>query len=96
MIPQESVSEGQSLSFSLKTAPLAFEEFNLRDNAILEGVQGVFASLFKGRHFTLGDLQLAVPAGQVEVGSFHLLEGKKGLAAVERRCFIGGGTVHIH
>ena len=96
MIPQESVPEGQLLSFSLKTTALAFEEFYLRDNAILEGGQGVFASLFKGRHFTLGGLQLAVPAGQVEVGSFHLLEGKKGLAAVERRCLVGRGTAYIH
>jgi len=96
MIPQESVSEGQFLSSPLQTTPLTFEEFDLRDDAIVEGGEGVLTSLFKSLHFSLGGLQLSVAAGQVEVGSFHLLEGEESRPPIESGGFIGGCTSHFH
>ena len=96
MIPPERVSEGQFLSYPLKTAPCTFEELDLRDDSIVEGGEGILTGLFKSLHLTLGGLHLLVSAGQIEIGSFHLLEGEEGRTPVERSCFVGGCTSHFH
>ena len=89
------MTDGEFLALAFESSPFRFEKFDLGDDPLFKGVEGVEASLLESGDLALGGGQLAVAVGSVEKSTFDFLEGLEGGATVEGRSFIGDGALDL-